>query len=169
METTPDRPHQCAETALVKVSLTHAAKSCGCFSVHVSLTSQQHWLQLPLPEVHHPPECSFPLGSPGPRPHACLALLLPLQPLLHLLCWFFLISLAGNHWCAPRVHPKPSSSSAPIPLLISSSPRSLPTIRILMAAKYSSSTLLQSHPLISSLASLAAAYLTFPFLTGILT
>ena len=90
-----------AETALVEVSLAHAAKSCGCFSVHVSLASQHHWLQLPLPEVHRPPGRSFPLGAPGPMPHACLALLPPPQPLLHPLCWFFLISLAGNHWSAP--------------------------------------------------------------------
>ena len=57
-----------AETALVEVSVARAAKSCGCFSVHVSLASQQHWLQLPLPEVHRPPECSFPLGASGPMP-----------------------------------------------------------------------------------------------------
>ena len=148
METTPDRPHQCAETALVKVSLTRAAKSCGCFSVHVSLTSQQHWLQLPLPEVHHPPECRFPLGSPGPQAPGlpgspATSPASPPSPLL------VLPHLPG--WCAPRVHPQPSSSSAPIPLLISSSPRSLPTVRLLMAAKYTSSTLLQSHPLISNM------------------
>lgn len=165
METTPDRPHQCAETALVKVSLTHAAKSCGCFSVHISLTSQQPGCSSLFQKFITLLNAVSPLAprAPGPMPAWLSCYLSSLSS----------ISFAGSSSFPWLVCPQGSSSAlffispyTPIDLIQPQVTTYRPytdgcQVYILNPASASPFNL--KH------ASLAAAYLTFPFLTGVLT